>query len=417
MKAEIVCIGTELLLGEIVDTNASYLARALAAQGIDLYHKTTVGDNLERAVATLKTALGRADVVITSGGLGPTLDDLTREAIAAAIGQPLEAHPDAMNHVETWFARMKRPMTDNNRRQGMLPRTGEMIPNPMGTAPGIWAATEGRVIIALPGVPRELVAMMEQTVIPRLTALVPEDERKVLRSRVLRLYGIGESAMEDRIMPLVTGQTNPTIAPYAGDNEVRLRLTAAAPAEATADSLLDDLEGRVRAILGAHIYGREHDTLESVVIQRLAAAGKTLAVAESCTGGLVSHRLTNVPGSSAVFVEGAVTYDNRAKMARLNVPDPLLKEYGAVSEHVARAMAEGVRRTSGCDYGAATTGIAGPGGGTTEKPVGLVYVAVSSASGTRTAERRFGYDRAANKHAFSQTVLGLLWQVLQEDLV
>lgn len=415
MKAEIVCVGTELLLGEIVDTNASYLARCLAAEGIDLYYKSTVGDNLERAATTIHTALERADVVITSGGLGPTLDDLTREAIAAAVGEPLEPDAEAMRFIEDRFARLGRPMPESNRRQAMMPRTARAIPNPMGTAPGVWLEKSGKIVIALPGVPRELKVMTEQTVIPWLLTHIPAGEHKVLRSRVLRLSGIGESAMEERIMPIVAGQHNPTIAPYAGESECRLRLTASAGAEEQAVAMLDELEGRVRQSLGRYIYGYEADTLESVIIDRLKKQGKRLAAAESCTGGLVSHRLTNVPGSSDVFFEGVVTYDNRSKMARLGVPAGLIAAHGAVSEPVARAMAEGVRKTSGCDYGVATTGIAGPGGGTDSKPVGLVCIAASGPRETRAAERRFAYDRAANKQSFSQAALDLLWQLIRDE--
>lgn len=415
MKAEIVCVGTELLLGEIVDTNASYLARCLAAEGIDLYYKSTVGDNLERAAATIRMALGRADVVITSGGLGPTLDDLTREAIADAVGEPLESDPEAMRFIEERFGRLGRPMPESNRRQAMMPRGARTIPNPMGTAPGVWLEKDGKIVVALPGVPRELKVMTEQTVIPWLLMHIPAGEHKVLRSRVLRLTGIGESAMEERIMPLIEGQRNPTIAPYAGEGECRLRLTASAAAEQQAIWMLDELEGRVRQTLGRHIYGYEQDTLESVIIGRLKNAGKRLAVAESCTGGLVSHRLTNVPGSSEAFFEGVVTYDNRSKSTRLGVPAELITARGAVSEPVARAMAEGIRKTSGCDYGVATTGIAGPGGGTDAKPVGLVYVAASGPLETRVIERRFAYDRAANKHSFSQAALDLLWQLMRDE--
>lgn len=414
MKAEIICIGTELLLGEIVDTNASYLARSLAQMGIDLYHKTTVGDNLERAAGAIRQALDRADVVLVSGGLGPTQDDLTREAIAVATGVPLEMNNDALTQVESWFSRMKRPMTDNNRRQALFPHGATPILNTRGTAPGIWLEVNGHAIAAMPGVPRELITMMEESVGPLVQSRIPAGERKVLRSRVIRLVGIGESAVEDRIMPLILSQTNPTIAPYAGDSEVRLRLTASACQEAEALALLDGLEAKVRADLGGHIYGLDQDTLELALIRRLAGLGKTLAVAESCTGGLVAHRLTNVSGSSEVFIEGCVTYDNRAKTARLGVDRAIIDQFGAVSEPVARAMAEGIRRSAGVDFGLATTGIAGPGGGSPEKPVGLVYAAVSGSKGTRVVERRFGSERVGNKQAFSQSVLGLLWQVLSE---
>mgnify|MGYP002407928294 CR=1 FL=1 len=418
MKAEIICIGTELLLGEIIDTNAAYLAREFAAMGIDLYHKSTVGDNLKRAVETIRTATQRADLVIISGGLGPTRDDLTREAIAIAVGKPLVVNQEALRHLTERFERMQRPMTENNKRQAEFPESAEMVANPMGTAPGIWlrlnmSESSGCAIAAMPGVPRELKVMMEQEIKPRILEMMPPGEHKILRSRVLRLVGIGESAMEQLIMPLIENQSNPTIAPYAGNYEVRLRLTASAHEESEAMQLLDKLEQQVRDILGSHIYGIDDENLETVIINELAQKGQTLAVAESCTGGLISHRLTNVPGASAVFMQGAVTYDNSAKIARLGVPEQIIAEHGAVSPETATAMAAGVARTSGCDFGLASTGIAGPGGGSSAKPVGLVYVAVYGHGKTVVTERRYASDRTSNKEAFAQTALAALWQFLR----
>lgn len=415
MKAEIICIGTELLLGEIIDTNAAYLARELAAMGIDLYHKSTVGDNLKRAVETIKTATQRADLVIISGGLGPTRDDLTREAIAVAVGEQLVVNQEALRHLTERFERMQRPMTENNKRQAEFPESAEMVANPMGTAPGIWlrVRNSGCAITALPGVPRELKVMMEQEIKPRILKMLPPGEHKILRSRVLRLVGIGESAMEQKIMNLIENQSNPTIAPYAGNYEVRLRLTASEHEESAAIRLLDNLEQQVRDILGSHIYGIDDQNLETVIINTLRQSAQTLAVAESCTGGLISHRLTNVPGASAVFMQGAVTYDNAAKIARLGVPEQIITEHGAVSAETATAMAAGVARTSGCDYGLASTGIAGPGGGSSIKPVGLVYVAVYGHGKTAVTERRYASDRVSNKEAFAQTALATLWQFLR----
>lgn len=415
MKAEIICIGTELLLGEIIDTNAAYLARELAAMGIDLYHKSTVGDNLKRAVETIQTATRRAELVIISGGLGPTRDDLTREAIAVAVGKQLVVNQEALHHLTERFGRMQRPMTENNKRQAEFPESAEMVANPMGTAPGIWLRlnnNNGCAIAAMPGVPRELKVMMEQEIKPRILQMMPPGEYKILRSRVLRLVGVGESSMEQMIMPLIENQSNPTIAPYAGNYEVRLRLTASAHADSEAIQLLDNLELQVRDILGSYIYGIDEENLETVIINKLAQKGQTLAVAESCTGGLISHRLTNVPGASAVFMQGAVTYDNSAKTARLGVPEQIIAEHGAVSPETAAAMAAGVAKTSGCDYGLASTGIAGPGGGSSAKPVGLVYIAVYGHGQTVVTERRYASDRTSNKEAFAQTALAALWQFL-----
>lgn len=415
MKAEIICIGTELLLGEIIDTNAAYLARELAAMGIDLYHKSTVGDNLKRAVETIRTATERADLVIISGGLGPTRDDLTREAIAIAVGEQLVVNQEALRHLTERFERMQRPMTENNKRQAEFPESAEMVANPMGTAPGIWLrlSNSGCAIAAMPGVPRELKVMMEKEIKPRILKMMPPGEYKILLSRVLRLVGIGESAMEQLIMPLIENQSNPTIAPYAGNYEVRLRLTASEHEESAATQLLNNLEQQVRDILGSYIYGVDDENLETVIINELLRKGQTLAVAESCTGGLISHRLTNVPGASAAFMQGAVTYDNSAKIARLGVPEQIIAEYGAVSAETATAMAMGVAKTSGCDYGLASTGIAGPGGGSSAKPVGLVYVAVYGQGRTAVNERRYASSRISNKEAFAQTALAALWQFLR----
>ncbi|MGI5854160.1 MAG: competence/damage-inducible protein A [Bacillota bacterium] len=421
MKAEIICIGTELLLGEIVDTNAAYLARELAGMGVDLYHKSTVGDNLKRATDTIQTAIQRADLVLITGGLGPTRDDLTREAIAAAVGEKLVVNQEALRHLIERFERLQRPMAENNKRQAEFPESAEALPNPIGTAPGIWLRMSngklkngsGFAIAAMPGVPREMKLMMEQQVKPRILAMMPPSERKFLRSRDVKLAGIGESATEQLIMPLLENQSNPTIAPYAGNYEVRLRITASAHEEALAIKMLDSMEQKLRDILGSHIYGIDAENLETVIINMLKSRGKTLAVAESCTGGLISHRLTNVPGASAVFMQGAVTYDNSAKIERLGVPKQIIEEHGAVSPETAAAMAVGVAKTSGCDFGLATTGIAGPGGGSEVKPVGLVYVAVYGNGQTKVTERRYASERIYNKEAFAQTALAELWQFLR----
>src|SRR5690606_9679143 len=317
LRAEMLSIGTELLLGQVVDTNAAYISERLAQLGIDLYFRHTVGDNRLRLAAVLSHALVRSDIVITSGGLGPTQDDLTKEVVAGLFAEPLEERPEAVRHIEEVLARAGRPVSQNNLRQALFPPSAELIPNPVGTAPGMWLEREGRLIICLPGVPAELKAMMEQTVVPRLA------ERRgggLLRSRTLRFFGIGESALEEAIADLIEAQSNPTIAPYAGTGDVKVRLTARASSEAEALSLIEPVEVEIRSRLGAYLYGYDDDTLEGVVGRHLRSRGWRLAVAESCTGGLVSHLLTNVPGSSDYLLESVVAYSNEAKERRLGVP-------------------------------------------------------------------------------------------------
>jgi len=411
LKAEIICVGTELLLGQIVDTNAAYLAQVLAQQGIDLYYKSTVGDNRQRLVALLQQAWKRADLIFVSGGLGPTLDDLTREALALLVHEELEEDPGARRAVEEYFRRRNRTMSQNNLRQATRPKSAICLPNPYGTAPGLWLEKDGRVVVALPGVPLEMKNLVEREVLPRLRRKSGADS-SVLCSRVLKVVGMGESAVEEQIMDLMTGQENPTIAPLAKRGEVRLRLTAKARSEKEARELIKPVEEKIRARLKGYVFGADRKLLEEAVGKRLAAGGFTLGVAESCTGGLISHRITGVPGSSTYFQMGIVAYSNRCKQKLLGVDKELLRKYGAVSPQTARAMAEGMREHCGVDVALSTTGIAGPGGGTPKKPVGLVYLALAHAGGTIVRRENFSWDRENNKTAAAQAGLVLLWEFL-----
>ncbi len=411
MKAEIICVGTELLLGQIVDTNAAYLARILAQHGIDLYYKSTVGDNLQRLVALLEQAWARSDLIIVSGGLGPTLDDLTREALALLVHEDLEEDPGARRAVEEYFRRRNLKMTPNNLRQATRPRSAVCLPNPYGTAPGLWLEKDGRIIVALPGVPLEMKNLMEQEVLPRLRRKL-DAVSSVLYSRVIKTAGIGEAALEEEIIDLLAGQANPTIAPLAKRGEVHLRLTAKARSEKEARELVDPVEKEIRARLKGYIFGVDQELLEEAVGKKLAAQKLTLGVAESCTGGLICHRITGVPGSSAYFQMGIVAYSNHCKEELLGVDRELLRRYGAVSPQTARAMAEGMRERYGVDVALSTTGIAGPGGGTPQKPVGLVYLALAHAGGTIVRRENFSWDRENNKTAAAQAGLVLLWQFL-----
>lgn len=412
MKAEVVCIGTELLLGQIVDTNAAFLAGELAGLGIDLFYKTTVGDNLDRIVGTLQLAWGRADLVIISGGLGPTQDDLTREGVAGLLGEKLVFNEEAWEQVGAYFRKAQRPFPESNRRQAMYPQSGHVIPNRFGTAPCLKVEKEDRVLIALPGVPYELTRIWAEEVKPYLQKLLARENNPVLTSRVIRMVGIGESGMEERVIDLIKAQTNPTIAPYAGRGEVTLRVTAKSFSEKDNLKMIAETTDRIRERLESYIYGYDNDSLETVTGQLLKTAGWRLAVAESCTGGLITHRITNISGSSDYFLGGVNSYSNQLKIEILGVPEAIINEHGAVSPETAGAMAEGIRQKTRADVGLSVTGIAGPSGGSVEKPVGLVYFGLALPGKTLVEKRIFPYDRTGNKESAAQEALTLLWQNL-----
>ncbi|HLT59373.1 MAG: competence/damage-inducible protein A [Limnochordales bacterium] len=405
VRAELVMIGTEMLLGEIVDSNAARIAQRLAALGIHVYFKTTVGDNWTRMALALSQALSRADIVITSGGLGPTQDDLTREVVAAVLGVPLVEDPEALAHVEGWFRRMQREMPASNRKQALVPQGAVVIPNPRGTAPGIIARRGHQAVICLPGVPYELTAMMDESVIPYLERHFAPNGR--LHSRVLKFYGIGESALAERLGDLLNME-NPTVATYAGRAEVRVRITARTSDGTAPEDLLAPVEAEVRRRAGEYLYGVDQDTLETVAGRALAALGWTVGLAESCTGGLIAARLTNVPGSSAYFLGSVVAYSNEAKAQLLGVPPDVLAEHGAVSAPVAEAMAAGAMERLGATMGVSVTGIAGPGGGTPEKPVGLVYIGLARGDWREVHRLQLAGDRERIRWHTSQAALDLI---------
>lgn len=407
---EVISIGTELLLGQIVDTNAAWLSARLAEIGVGVYRRTTVGDNLSRIVAALQESLARADGVITIGGLGPTEDDLTREAMASVLGEPLVLDEGEAARLKAFFETRGREATPRQLRQAMRPVSAQPLPNPNGTAPGLYAEWQGKPIFALPGPPHEFQPMVTDHVLPRLTA---RTGGRVIQSRVLRLCGIGESDAEAQLQDLIQSE-NPTLAPLAKLGEVHFRITARAESPAQAQQLIAQMEQQVRARLGAYIFGTDDTTLEQAVVQSLIEAGQSLAVAESCTGGLLGHRITSVPGSSEVFLGGVISYSNALKEALLGVPREVLATHGAVSEPTARAMAEGVRQRVGSWWGIGITGIAGPGGGTPEKPVGLVYVGVSDPTGTIVRHQIFPGDRHTVKYRATQYALWLLYQGVKE---
>jgi len=389
--AELLCVGTELLLGNILNSNARWLAERLAALGVPHYRQVVVGDNRERVIQAVRAASQRARVLITSGGLGPTPDDLTTEAIAAAFDTPLQERPEVWELIQARLAGRGRPVAASNRRQAWLPQGAQVLPNPTGTAPGIiWSPVEGFTVLTFPGVPSELKAMWLATAEPWLRQAGVADG--VFASRLLRFWGVSESTLAEQVSDLLA-QDNPTVAPYAGMGEVKLRLTARAKDGATAAALLAPLEAELRRRSGPTCYGLDEDSLASVVLEKLRQRGETLAVAESCSGGGLGAALVAVPGASDVFLGGVIAYANGVKQGLLGV-DPLdLERWGAVSDPVAEAMALGAQRLTGSDWALAITGVAGPGGGSDQKPVGLVHIAVAGPLWCRSGAVRFGSSR------------------------
>lgn len=396
-------------MGQIVNRNAAALARDLAGLGIGVYYQTVIGDNEERLAAAFSLALERADLIIFSGGLGPTQDDLTRETVAGVLKLPLILNDFWVEQLQGFFRRAGRPMLESNLRQAMLPQGGRLLPNDRGTAPGIYLEDGQKIIVLLPGPPGELLPMFRQQVIPLLEEkLAAKGELAVLCSRVLRVTGLGESVIAERIKDLLDAQSNPTIAPLAKGGEVHLRITARAGSKEAAEQLLAEKAAEIYGLLDDAIYGEGEEGLEFSVARLLWQKQLTIAVAESCSGGLLSHRLTNVPGSSAYLQAGLVTYSNAAKTELLSVEPELISTHGAVSAAVAARMAAGARRVGRAHIGVGITGIAGPGGGTKDKPVGLTYIALDAEGYNFCREYHFWGSRLEIKERASQTALHLL---------
>lgn len=372
MQAEILSIGTELLLGDILNTNAQYLSQRLAQMGISVYHQTVVGDNLHRLREVFSQAFERSDIIITTGGLGPTKDDLTKEMVAETLGRDLIFDEQSWQQIVHFIKSGGYTVGEYNKKQAYFPAGARILKNNLGTAPGCIVEQDKKVVIMLPGPPEEIKPMFEEQVQPYLASF----QEGTILSKVLCLYGIGEGQMAEKITDIIDGQTNPTVAPYARKIGVILRLTAKADSVEESQALIGPVEAEIRRRLGEYIYGTGDDTLEHVAARLLIKQGLTLAVAESCTGGLIASKLITCPGVSEVFLEGVVTYSNKAKINRLLVPEETLEKHGAVSVETAEAMAKGIALTAQSDIGLAVTGIAGPGGGTPEKPVGLVYIGI-----------------------------------------
>ena len=377
-SAEILCVGTELLLGDIVNTNASYISRRLAALGIPVYRQAVVGDNPERMREAVAGSFARSDCLILTGGLGPTCDDITKEIVAEYFGLGLELNEEALERMKSYFSSTGRNMTKNNEKQAMAPKGARVLQNDWGTAPGFVIEEGGKTAILLPGPPIELEPMWRERVEPYLF----ERSDSVIVSKNIHILGMGESAVEEKLYRMMTELTNPTVAPYAGNGEVRVRVSARAKDEATASAMCDGLIDEIRKTeVGEFIYGIDVDSIENALVTSLRERGMTLACAESCTGGLIAKRITDIAGCSDVFLGGCVTYAVDAKVKLIGVSRETIEKYGVVSAQTACEMARGVRLALGSDIGISTTGIAGPGGGTPEQPVGTVYIAVSTKDG------------------------------------
>lgn len=406
MIAELVTTGSELLLGQIVNTNAAYMASELNKIGVDVCFQTTVGDNRARMKEVLTHALSRADLVITSGGLGPTRGDITKEVSAEVMGRTLALNDECAVRLREHFARVGREMTDNNLRQAMIPDGAHIFVNHAGTAPGVAIEQDGKLLVNLPGPPSEMKDMLHRSLLPFL--LEKYGAEYMIVSRVLHTFGVGESKLETIIDDLVRAQKNPTLALLVRPTGVIIRITAKAADEAAARQLIAPMEEEIRRRLGDAVYGADEEALEEIVGRDLKARGGTVATAESCTGGLVASRLTDIAGSSDYVKGGIVSYTDEVKGEALGVDRELLAAHGAVSEPVARAMAEGTRRVLRADYGVSTTGFAGPGGGTEQNPVGTVYIAVAGPNGTQAEKHIFTGTRTQVKFRASQAALAML---------
>ncbi|MDQ0286339.1 nicotinamide-nucleotide amidase [Desulfofundulus luciae] len=405
MQAELIFTGTELLLGEVLNTHAQYLGRQMAAHGIEVILHTTVGDNWDRLAQVLKAALERADLIIVTGGLGPTTDDLTKDTVARVLGLPMVLDEPTLQWLREFMARRGTPVFESMARQAYFPAGARVLPNPVGTAPGALLEHQGKVVILLPGPPRELKAMFENSVVPYLASL--GNPGMVTRTRLLKVTGISESEVQELIGDL-GGQGNPGIAYVAQPGEVHVRISARAADGAAAEQMITGLLEKVRERLAGYLFGMDDDVLEEVVGRLLAQKGLTCALAESCTGGLTAARLTSVPGSSEYFLGSIVAYDNRVKEKVLGVPLETLQAHGAVSQQTAVAMAEGVRSLAGAHLGLSITGIAGPGGGTPAKPVGLTYIALAAPDGTSCREFHFPGHRQAVRQGAANAALNMI---------
>lgn len=405
MTVEIIAVGTEILLGNIVNTNAAYLAEKCAGLGLSCYHQDVVGDNEERLSETIRLALTRADIILLSGGLGPTQDDLTKEAAAKVMGKELYLHEPSREAIRQFFAERNMEITENNWKQAMVPEGCIVVENPGGTAPGIIIAENGKHVVLMPGPPGELIPMFEKSIMPYLAGLTTG----VIYSQTVKICGVGESKAESMVEDLVNAQDNPTIATYAKTGEVHLRVTATAPDEKEAKKLVKPMVKELKGRFGNHVYTTDSEvTLEKAVVDLLMANKLTACTVESCTGGMLSARLINVPGVSEVFKSGYVTYSNKSKRKLLGIKKNILMKHGAVSEQIAREMAKTAATLARTDVSVSTTGIAGPDGGTPEKPVGLVYIGCNVCGRVTVKECHFHGTREKIRESTVSAALSLL---------
>lgn len=402
MRAEIISVGTEILLGDILNTNTQFLSKELASIGIEVYRQETIGDNEGRLLEMLEESFKRCDIVITTGGLGPTNDDLTKETACKFFNMNLELHEESLDELKKYFNRLGREISVSNYKQVYFPKEAKVLSNPNGTAPGAILEKDGKIIVILPGPPREMKPMYLNHVKPYL---IPNGDGMIF-SKVVRTLGIGESLAAEKLKGIIEEGKNPTVAPYAKEDDAIFRITAKAKSKEEALKLIEPIQRKIENILGEDVYGDGEDiTIEEVVANILLEYKLTISTAESCTGGMIASRLISIPGVSEVFLEGAVTYSNEAKVRTLGVKEDTLKKYGAVSEETAREMAEGIAKRTGSDIAVVTTGIAGPGGGTDEKPVGLVYIGVYYKGEVEVYRNIFNGDR--NKVRSKSTVVAL----------
>ncbi|MDQ3798986.1 MAG: competence/damage-inducible protein A [Acidobacteriota bacterium] len=405
LTAEIIAIGSELLTPDKTDTNSLWLTAKLNEIGIEVRLKTVVGDDEARLEETVRDAARRSDIVISTGGLGPTEDDVTRQVSARALGRELVFHEELVDELREKFRRFGREMPEINKRQAFIIAGAEILPNPNGSAVGMLLEADGKFHVVLPGPPRELKLMFERYVLPKLRERAGEIS---VRRRILRVAGMGESAVDEKIAPIYRQYANPQTTILFNRSEIEIHLTAQAENEREAERLIEEVAAKIAETLGAAVFALNGEKMEEVIGKLLADAGKTLALAESCTGGLIAQRLTEISGSSRYFIEGVVAYANEAKIRTLNVAPELIEKHGAVSAQVAEAMANGMRERAQTDYAVSITGIAGPGGGSEEKPVGLVFIGYADESATKSFKIILPGDRELIRWRASQAALDYL---------
>ena len=413
MNCEIICVGTEILLGDILNTNTQYLSQQAASLGFNVLHQCVVGDNAARLAEQLRESLARSEIVLLTGGLGPTADDITKEVCCDVMGAELVMNEEELEKIRAYFAKRGRVMVEENKKQALVPKGGTVFANSCGTAPGCAVEQDGRCAILLPGPPREMRTMFETQVRPWLA----KRSDSVIFSRMVRTFGIGESAMAAAVAELLDG-TNPTVAPYAKDGEALLRVTAKAETQGQAAQRCDEVIEKIREKIGNYIYGIDVNGLEFAVVEQLKKAGQKVALAESCTGGLIARRITDVPGASDVFECGVVSYANEVKEKLLGVRRETLERFTEVSRECAAEMAQGVRRLSGAAFGVSVTGFAGPGPAPDGRPAGLIYVGLDSANGTAVRELNTGRggegSREYNRTVAASNALHMVLKELNE---